>query len=357
LMNKYIRLNVQRASIALLAIAVLMGSSVFLPVLAQTTATVGPGNGFRVSPVREELTIQPGKNEVVNIAVENITNESIVARPVVNDFVASDSEDGQPRLLLDDSTPTSGNSFKSLVGSVPDVPLKAHERKTIKVTVNVPANASGGGYYGALRFSPSDGGAQKQVALTASVGVLFLVKVPGQIIEKLDLLTLSACETKITSKPATKIEIEPCKKPATLFGSSPNDILIRLKNPGTIHLQPNGRLRVKNWRGKVLSDQEFNGIDPRGNVLPNSTRHFDNILLSDIKDEKGNFILAKANFGRYTIEANLGYGTGGGDLIIAKAVFCVIPTWFMILIGIVLLGIVGGVVYWRRRRHKQKRYR
>ncbi len=308
--------------------------------VAQTTATVGPGNGFRVSPVREELTIQPGKSETVNVAVENVTNEEIVAHPVLNDFVASDSEDGLPRLLLDDSKPTSGNSFKNLVGQLPDVPLKAHERKTIKVTVNVPANASGGGYYGAIRFSPANEGGQKQVSLTASVGVLFLVKVPGQIIEKLDLLTLSA------SRGGSQ---------GSLFTQSPDKVVIRLRNPGTIHLQPTGRIRVKTWNDKVLSDQEFNNSDPRGNVLPNSIRHFESTMTT--KDKNGKDVPIKATFGRYTIEANLGYGTGGGDLIIAKATFWVIPVWFMILVGLLVLLIVGGFFAYKQYRHKQKRYR
>jgi hypothetical protein len=342
---------------AVLTIATLVAAGATHVVFAQTTATVGPGNGFRVSPVREEITVQPGTSQTQDVAVENITNESIVAHPIVNDFVASSDETGQPRLLLDESKPSSGNSFRTLVGTLPDVALQPHERKILKVTVNVPANAAGGGYYGAIRFSPANEGAQKQVSLTASVGVLFLVKVPGQIIEKLDLLTFSGCDTPISSKPHKPIEVTPCSKSHSLFTKSPNDIEIRLSNPGTIHLQPTGRIRIKNWRGKVVVDQEFNNVDPRGNVLPNSIRHFDTVMLSSVKDSDGNYTLAHASFGRYSVEANLGYGTGGGDLITAKTTFWVIPVWFMYLMGALVIAIVAGIFYFRRWRRKQRRYR
>lgn len=345
-MKKYI--------LALLTVVAIFANSLVPTAFAQTTASVGPGNGFRVSPVRQELTIQPGKNEVVNVSVENITNEDIVAHPVVNDFIASDAEDGQPRLLLDDSKPQSGNSFRNLIGTINDIPLKPHERKTIKVTVNVPANASGGGYYGAIRFSPSDGGDPKQVALTASVGVLFLVKVPGQIIEKLDLLTLGACIRPYDSNAKDGSKLGPCKNPGSLFISSPNDIEIRLKNPGTIHLQPNGRVRVKNWRGKIISDVEFNGTDPRGNILPNSIRHFD-VAIAKTVDNK--LVNVKSSFGLYTIEANLGYGTGGGDLITAKATYWVLPIWFLVLVGVLIISIVVAVFVIRKQRHGKRRYR
>ncbi len=310
--------------VALVASLLLLGG----PAVAVLAQSSGPGNGFRVSPVREELTIQPGKSETVDISIENITNENIVAHPVVNDFVASDQENGEPRLILDDSAPPSGNSFKTLVGKLPDVPLKPHERKTLKVTLNVPSNGAAGGYYGAVRFSPADLTDQKQVSLTASVGVLFLVKVPGNILEKLDMVTLGA---------SFKDKLK------TFFTHSPDATVVRLKNSGAIHLQPFGRIEVKDWHGHVISNQEFNNVEPRGNVLPASTRKFTTPLK------------ANAKFGRYTISANLGYGTSG-QLISGTATFWVIPLWFIIIIVAVIALIVLGILFIRRKRAKKNRH-
>ncbi len=311
--------------VALAAITLLLGGPA-ITVLAQTS---GPGNGFRVSPVREELTIQPGKTETVDVSVENITNENIIAHPIVNDFVASDQENGEPRLILDNSAPPSGNSFKTLVGQLPDTPLKPHERKTVKVTLNVPANAAAGGYYGAVRFSPASIADDKQVALTASVGVLFLVKVPGNILEKLDMITLGASLKD---------------KASSFFTRSPDATVVRLKNSGAIHLQPFGRIEVKDWRGHVISNQEFNNVDPRGNVLPNSIRKFTTPLK------------ANAKFGRYTVYANLGYSSSG-QLISGQSTFWVIPWLFIIALAIVITLIVLTVLYIRRKRAKKNRHR
>lgn len=311
---------------ASVALTLLIAFSVVSTVAAQTS---GSGNGFRISPVREELTIQPGKSQSVDVTVENITNEPIIAHPVINDFVASNEEDGQPRLLLDQTAPISGNSIKLLIKDLPDIPLKPKEKKIVKVAINVPTDAAAGGYYGALRFSPANLTDKKQVSLTASVGVLFLIKVPGNIVERLDLLTLAAGNGD---------------RSGGLFFKSPEKTVTRLKNTGSIHVQPYGRVVVKDWRGKEISNQEFNNVDPRANVLPNSTRKFDTPLK------------AKANFGRYTIYANLGYGTSG-NLITAKATFWVLPIWFLITLGVIILLIVGLVLVWRRKRKRRRHYR
>jgi hypothetical protein len=315
--------------LAIVASILILGGPAAL-VLAQTSSNTNPGNGFRVSPVREELTIQPGKGQSVDVTVENITSEDVIAHPVINDFVASDQENGEPRIILDDSAPPSGNSIKTLIAPLPDIPLKAHERKTVKVAINVPGNAAAGGYYGAVRFSPAGLTDQKQVALTASVGVIFLIKVPGNILEKLDVVSLSAA-----IKDRTK----------TLFMKSPDATVVRLKNSGAIHLQPFGRIEVKDWHGRVISNQEFNNVDPRGNVLPNSIRRFSTPLK------------ANASLGRYTISANLGYGDNG-QLISAQSTFWVIPLWFIILVGVLVVLIVLAISYVRRRkRKKNKHYR
>lgn len=298
------------------------------PAVAVMAQSSGPGNGFRVSPVREELTIQPGKSETVDVSVENITNEPITAHPIINDFIASDKENGEPRILLDENVPPSGNSIRTLITNLPDIPLKPHERKNIKVVVNVPNNAAAGGYYGAIRFSPTNIDQSNQVSLTASVGVLFLIKVPGNILEKLDIVSLGASFKDKTS---------------TFFFKSPDSTVVRVKNSGAIHEQPFGKVEVKDWRGHVISNQEFNNVDPRGNVLPGSTRKFTTPLK------------ANAKFGRYTVIANLGYSSTG-QLISGQATFWVIPLWFIIAIVVVIGLIVLGILFIRRKRAKKNRH-
>jgi hypothetical protein len=294
----------------------LLAAFVVAPVLAQTQQS---GNGFRISPVRSELTIEKGKSETLTLTLENPADAPTTARPVVNDFVASDKEDGEPRLILDDTAEAPKNSFKALVQPLQDVKLGAREKKEITVAIKVPENANAGGYYGAVRFVPlSQESGPGNVGLTASVGTIVLVRVPGDLIERLDLLELTAGQNG---------------KAKSFITSGDVSVITRLKNEGDIHVKPFGKLVVKNMFGKVVYEGEFNAgdtEDSRANVLPGSTRKFENAIGK------------KSLLGRYTIEANLGFSQGSGDLISAKTSFWYLPVWALVVLLLIVVALVGG---------------
>lgn len=301
----------------------LISAFIAVPVLAQTQQS---GNGFRISPVRSEFTIEKGKSEVLNMTLENPADAPTTARAIVNDFIASDKEDGEPRLILDENAEAPKNSFKTLVQPIADVQLGPREKKEITVTIRIPENANAGGYYGAVRFAPAtqDSGSGN-VGLTASVGSIVLVRVPGNLIERLDLLELTAGQNG---------------KPKSLINSGEVSVITRLKNEGDIHVKPFGKITVKNMFGKVVYEGEFNvgdTEDSRANILPGSTRKFENSL------GKQNLI------GRYTIEANLGFSQGSGDIISAKTSFWYLPLWTVIALVLVVVIIVGGGYFLYRR--------
>lgn len=327
-----------KRGIVILAMLVMVLTPVPAVLVAQTTT--GAGNGFKVFRVRHETSIDKGKSETVTIPVENPTEETIIARPVVNDFVSSDKEDGEPRLILDDNAPAPKNSFKKLVAPLDDVQLGPREKKDVTVTINVPADAGSGGYYGAVRMVPVAAPGAGNVGLTASVGTIFLVRVPGNLKERLDLVQLSAAQK-------TGQEGENAYKAKSFFTSGDVAVLTRLKNSGDIHLQPFGKVRIKNSFGKIVHEYEFNNstaqeVNARSNILPDSTRRF----TDDIGGKKW--------FGRYTIEANLGYTQGGGDLISSRATFWYIPTVLLYMIIALILAVVG-FIYWMIRKGKARR--
>ena len=321
-MKKYLR---SLAASIVLAAGILLASFSTLPALAATAAT-GPGNGFRISPPRYELTIAKGTSQTVSIFVENLANSQVTAQPIVNDFVAGSQENGEPQLILDPAKSAPGNSFKPLVHAIPNTILAAQERKEVKVTLSVPANASSGGYYGAIRFQPVyNSSSPSNVSLTASVGTLFLVTVPGNLTQKLDLASFSAAHNG---------------KTGTFFNSGPISIFTRLHNVGNIHVQPFGKIIVKNTFGKVVATTELNNVDPRGNVLPSSTRKFENALS------------LKHMFGRYTAEGNFAFGDNG-NIISAKTTFYVIPYILIIIIILLIVFLFFGLprmLRWYNRR-------
>jgi hypothetical protein len=148
--------------------------------------TSGQGNGLRIAPVNVPLTIEKGGTRQVSINVENVTASKLTVTGYKHDFEASDDESGEPQIILDDDKSAQGNSFKTLVGTLPTFTLAPGERRETKISLTVPKDASAGGYYGAIRFAPgTKDETGKNVSLTASVGTIFLIRVPGDVKEQL----------------------------------------------------------------------------------------------------------------------------------------------------------------------------
>lgn len=318
-----------------LASIVLAFSSIVLVASSLTSAQEsGVANGFKVSPVRAEVTIEKGKSAVEKVYVTNVNSYTVTAKAIVNDFEAATDESGKPQIILDETKSASSNSFKSIVKSIPDVKIEAGKTAEVAVNIAVPGDAQAGGYYGAVRFvsAETDTNNQTNVALSASVGTIFLVKVPGELTEQLQLVDFSAAKDGSTSR---------------FFTNGKNlQIVTRLKNTGNIHVAPFGRVQITDRSGKVVEEYEFNNESPRANVLPNSTRKFtDNLKKQDW-------------IGKYTATANLGYGTTG-SLISTKTTFWVIPLWVIVAaVVLIVLLILGGYLVYRRistnTKHKAK---
>jgi Bacterial protein of unknown function (DUF916) len=275
---------------------------------AQSTA-----NGFRISPIRNELTVEKGKSQTVQIALENPSNLPLKAKALINDFVASDKEDGQPLLLLDGKSAPS-HSFKKLAQEIPEVDLAPNERKYVNVTVTVPVDAAAGGYYGAVRFIPADAKASANVSLTASVGSLFLINVPGNVKEHLQLIEFTAAVNGKAKK--------------LIFGGQVS-IITRLKNDGDTHEKPYGKIQVKDSHNKLVAEEEINNIDPQSNILPTSIRKFE----TKLKNTKW--------LGHYTVTASYGYNPStDSPLINAKTSFWYVPVWLAVVLVILLIAVL-----------------
>lgn len=279
----------------------------------------GVANGFTISPVLTEITVAKGQSQTVPITVSNPTSTTLVAQPIVNDFVASSDESGTPNLILKNNVPLPTNSFKSLVGNIPTITLGPNKTGTVDVTVTVPSGALSGGYYGAVRFVPGNLGNLSNVGLTASVGSLFLVTVPGNLTTKLTLVQMSASDVN--------------GNPSSFFTNGKVSTLIRLQNTGNIYTAPFGTIVVKNTWGHIISTTQFNNQTPASNILPQSTRKF----VVGLPNDK--------YFGHYTITTSIGYGTQGNNLIVASSSFWYIPVWAQI-VGLIIIVLIVAVIYW-----------
>lgn len=276
---------------------------------AAQTATVG-GNALKVSPVRMDVKMDPGVTQKVSLYIQNLSGIPAELHAAVNDFVAAGDESGRPNIILDENEYAPSHSLKRLVTAPADFTVAPGENKEIKVTIVVPKNAAGGGYFGAIRFEPADAKDQENLNLSASVGSLMLLKVNGDIKED---VTIESFQARKKNAPG-------------IFFLDNKDLnaTVRFKNRGNVHVEPFGKVTLKRF-GKVVGQYEINNAEVRGNVLPDSIRKF-SVPLKKV-----------SSFGKYSIEGNFGYGTTG-QLLTAQTTFYVIPVLYLsIAVGVILL--------------------
>ena len=121
------------------------------------------------------------------------------------------------------------------------------------MTIIVPTDAAAGGYFGAIRFTPTataDGG---QVNMSASVASLILLRVTGDAAERLNLTELAVQQAGVTGG----------------FFTHGNNLAVtaRFENVGDVQLAPFGKVSVQKGN-TVVHEADFNVKNPRDMVLP-----------------------------------------------------------------------------------------
>lgn len=304
-----------------LSVRLCVGVSLFAALLVSLTSTYGVASaqsfnanaaqGLQISPASIELNGEKGKTYTLKIKVLNVTSSDLTYTSSTHDFGAQD-ETGSPKILLDGSLPA-GASVRSWIGTIDQFTLRGQEPRQFDVTVTIPSNAEPGGHYGVLSFSgraPELNG--PGVGMTASTGLLILIRVDGVINEKLSLATFAT---------------ERDGKQHSLFEASPIDFVTRLKNEGNVHVKPIGSIQVHDMFGGLVTTIPVN--EKAGNVLPSSIRRFDSDLTKDWM------------IGRYNADLTLSYGTHG-QAITNTISFWVIP-YKLVLVGLFILVTIGFI--------------
>ena len=293
------------------------------PVLAVSTSNTP--NGMLISPVLEEVTVGKGEVLPVQMAIQNPTGGTVTLKAIVNDFAASNNESGTGNSSL----PL--NNFISLVKPIANITLAPQQRVYFDAYIFVPTTAASGGYYGIIRFENASLANTANVGLAASTGTLFLVTVPGNLTEKLKL---------------TQLYVEQHSTPISFVTSGKLSVVTRLDNVGNIHVQPFGTIEVKNIFGHVETVIQFNGTNPRTNVLPGSIRKYVNALPN------------KHYLGYYQVVLSVAWQQGSGNIITSSTGFWYVPVWLML--AVIAVVVVLALVIWlivRRSRARRRKYR
>lgn len=305
----------QRALIIIVAALSLL--SVSLPgavVIAATPTTVAPqgslGQGLEISPPLIEQNANPSQSINFDIKLRNVTKELLIAKATVDDFTAA-GEDGVAKPLLNPDE-TSPYSLKAWIGNIDDQRIEPGKQVTMKLTLEVPKDASPGAHYGIIRYTAVPEGIDTTgVSLSASIGTLLLVNVSGAVEENAKIEEFSISQNG---------------KKGTFFEYGPLTFTERITNTGNTFFKPAGDVIIKNTFGKQVATLKVN--DPPGNVLPSSTRKF-----TQNWDKKN-------LFGRYKAELTVLYGTSNKTLK-QTVVFWVIPYK---LIAVILLALIILIV-------------
>lgn len=289
-----------------------------------TTTTPATGQALEIGPPVVNLVTDPGKKLTTTLSLRDISSSSLVVTNEIDDFTAA-GEDGTPKVILD---PTEANpySLKTWIAPIPSINLKSRDLKSVPVTINVPANAAPGGYYGIIRFTgtPPNLNGDSGVSLNASLGALVFIRVNGAASESMNIEEFSS-----NNGGATK----------TFFETAPVSFVVRLKNTGNVYEQPTGLVTVKDMFGHTTATLLINA--DQHTILSNTIRKFEASMDSSV-------LGSRMLFGKYSAHLDVNYGTANTK-ISKDFTFWVIP-WKLITFGVLAIAaVVIGLFFLVRR--------
>jgi hypothetical protein len=220
-------------SIFLAALCFLFASSAFadpLPVAINTT--------------RIEITASPGEKVSSSFTFWNGTDEFLPIH-LEGEDVAPQDEEGH--VTVGAKIPE-GNSLKEwLHPELNDFSVAPKQEFELKFTVDIPTAADPGTHYGALLVTTAPITQAGGAAIQMKIGPIILVKILGDVTERLTLESLSV--QRFMEAPPIALEA-------------------RFKNEGTVHEAPQGTIEVRNMFGSLVAT----GTLPERNVLPGAVR-------------------------------------------------------------------------------------
>lgn len=326
-------------SLVIVACAVFVAVSALVPAApanAQSSASLS------IVP-RKNYTVEPGKSINDTLVISNLDEDVPLELTLrVVDFTFTD-DGGAPQLMLAPDAPQTTWSMKPFLTVPETVTIEPKGRKTLDMSVSIPANQGAGSYYSAIVYSSGspDGG---NVGLNASGVTLVFTSIPGDVNEILSLEKLGAYHQ-------AKAGVEAGY--TYLATSEPDSIAYTLKNEGNVTESPVGSITLKHMFGKEYT---INNVNPAGSLaLIGQTRTFTPCIMqrSEAVDFNGTrseaTTCASAGLwpGFYSVNMDIFYGQNGNRTqeIVGSSWFIYLPWWF-IIVALIVLAIVAYFV-WR----------
>lgn len=279
-----------------------------------------------VAPVLIDVRVDPGSFTEKRISIKNDSKAMAYYVLTAENFTAS-GESGLQEY--------SGESMTGLASwfswSTSTIAVKPGETVSVPVKISVPADAGSGGHYATVFVSRGASGS-RDVGLHEQVGVLFLARVSGEVIEK------------------ASIESFRIKTNGSWSNRLPVSFDLRIRNEGGSHIRPEGNVVIKNAIGKTVALLPINAFE--GAVLPRSIRKFEMNWGKIEISARNRFWVETINelkhfaFGRYVAEVRAAYGEQNHSFDRNRVAFWIMP-WHLLVVlvsGSVICMAAYGVI-------------
>ncbi len=200
-----------------------------------------------VTPVRFELSGNPGETIVENMLLMNEGDEVATFYPSFANFEAQ-GESGNPAFV------EPKEDLGTWIRTDSSVSIPPKKSVSVPFTITIPQNAEPGGHFAVVFFGDSPENGDKTVAVGSKVGVLVLLSVKGDVKEAGGLVDFNLKDGKF------------------FYNTLPVNFEYRFRNDGGDRIKPEGTITLRNTF-YILADK-INGNPVEGNILPNSTRKF-----------------------------------------------------------------------------------
>ena len=194
---------------------------------------------FVLGPGRTDLVLEPGEKSIQQIAITNRLGRSQDFNLEIEDFSGSDNPDQTVRLFGDIKGPYSLKDY--VKPEITKFSLKHGERIIIPIEIDIPEDSEAGGLYASVIVSSASDESNpvrgSQTKLITRLGTLFFVRVAGDVDESLSLQTFKVSDTQYG-----------------FYEKGPIPFELIVKNEGNIHINPSGKIEIRNLLGKKVGE-------------------------------------------------------------------------------------------------------
>jgi hypothetical protein len=227
----------------LLFILVSIAFAFLAPVLVSAQS-----GSFVVRPAKIELAGAPGETVQASIALENQLGVPATFAVSFEDVAGSENPDDAVTLLGGKRGPY---PMRDLLRGTKNVSLVNGEEKRVPISITIPQDASPGGLYGSVIFTPVRQKGDGNVIPDSRIGVLVFLRITGVAKEEGRLKDFSYEGGRVIfGRPSTEAAV------TMLF-----------ENTGTVHLSPYGVIAIDPLFSEITEVE----VDP-WYVLPKSVR-------------------------------------------------------------------------------------